>query len=61
LRGAGFASLFYMSRVEPKTNEQAQRDEPAQSQRRDAVDRTPSKAEGDEATIDQALENDDAN
>lgn len=26
-------------------------------QRRDAIDRTPNKAEGDEETVDQALEN----
>ena len=43
-----------MSRVEPK-------DQPApretQSSRRQPVDRTPSKAEGDERTVDQALRN----
>jgi hypothetical protein len=39
-----------MSRVEREENEQEPRDN-----RRDAVDRTPGKAEGDERTVDEAL------
>ena len=44
-----------MSRVEPK---EQRRDEPRQAQpRRELSDRKPEKAEGDERTIEEALEN----
>ena len=43
-----------MSRVEHEENEQDRRDG-----RRDAVDRTPGKAEGDEKTVEEALENEE--
>ena len=47
-----------MSRVERTENhEQSQRRQANDNPRRQPVDRTPSKAEGDESTVDQALEN----
>ena len=44
-----------MSRVEPKDDRRGERREA--EARREPVDRTPEKAEGDERTIDEALEN----
>ena len=45
-----------MSRVEPKENrDQEQRRHAEDRGRRQPIDRTPEKAEGDEATVDQAL------
>lgn len=47
-----------MSRVERKEEpDQIQRREANDNSRRQPVDRTPSKAEGEESTVDQALEN----
>jgi hypothetical protein len=43
-----------MSRVEPKDRSAARQ---TQSSRRQPADRTPSKAEGDERTTDEALRN----
>jgi len=44
-----------MSRVEPKDDRRTDRLESEPDPRRQPVDRTPSKAEGDEDTIDEAL------
>ncbi len=49
--GRFFASLFFMSRVEPQQPEQFA------IERRSAPRSTPEKAEGEERTIDEALKN----
>ncbi len=47
-----------MSRVEPKENRNEEQRRHAQERgRRQPVDRTPTKAEGDERTVDEALGN----
>ena len=48
-----------MSRVEPKDERQGDRGEAEPPQRRELSDRKPEKAEGDERTIEDALENDE--
>ena len=47
-----------MSRVEPKQD----KDQPRQAEQRgrDSVDRTPSKAEGEESTVNDALRNEES-
>jgi hypothetical protein len=44
-----------MSRVEPKDDRRDAQRKAEPEPRRDPIDRTPSKAEGDEDTIDEAL------
>jgi hypothetical protein len=44
-----------MSRVEPKDDRRDAKREAEPNPRRQPVDRTPSKAEGDEDTVDEAL------
>jgi hypothetical protein len=46
-----------MSRVEPKhpRRNEDRREHSSNDERRQPLDRTPSKAEGDEATVDEAL------
>ena len=44
-----------MSRVEPKSEEQQRREAEQRNARREPVDRTPTKAEGDEETVNEAL------
>ena len=46
-----------MSRVEPTENRRHQERRQAEERRRQPVDRTPGKAEGEESDVDQALEN----
>lgn len=54
--GIDLALIPGMSRVERRENDEKW---DATDRRRQPVDRTPSKAEGDEATVDEALRNDE--
>jgi hypothetical protein len=56
--GIPLATSIAMSRVERIENEE-KRQSQQRTEKRDAIDRTPSKAEGDEETVDEALRNDE--